>query len=269
VDGSPDGVAIYAPAVALIEHIDKNEQQLCDEFARGESRVFASSDLLSDGGLTDHLFVGLVDVDVSFSRRFETAPKICSIIRSAISSRKGNYMVFLPGFEYLRLVSQEFKKQNFTTQILVQKKNMSRKERDSFLQAFQSNREKTLVGFCVLGGVFAEGIDLKGDSLSGEIIVGTGFPPPSPEAEAESEAYYKREMDGKSFAYTLPGWNRVLQAAGRVIRSEEDRGFLILCDSRYCTEEIKELFPAHWEQAEILERDSELKEKLRLFWGNV
>ena len=102
--------------------------------------------------------------------------------------------------------------------------------------------------------------------LSGEIIVGTGFPPPSPEAEAECASYLKREMDGKRYAYTLPGWNRVLQAAGRVIRDEEDRGFLILCDARYQNEEMRELFPENWQDARVLERDAQIRRQLESFW---
>ena len=143
---------------------------------------------------------------------------------------------------------------------------MTKKKRQDFLSAFEKNRSGTLVGFCVMGGIFSEGVDLKGDSLSGEIIVGTGFPPPTPEAEAECAAFYKREMDGKKFAYTLPGWSRVLQAAGRVIRSEEDRGFLILCDTRFLVEETRDLFPDHWEDAENIESDRDLKNHLHSFW---
>ncbi len=214
----------------------------------------------------DNLFIGLCDVDVSYSQRFATAPKICSIIRTAISAKEGNYMVFLPSFEYLQLVSQEYKRRFFRDRVLIQERVMTRKKRQEFLNAFEKNRKGTLIGFCVMGGIFSEGVDLKGDSLSGEIIVGTGFPPPTPEAEAECAAFYKKEMDGKSFAYTLPGWSRVLQAAGRVIRSENDRGFLILCDSRFCTESSRELFPDHWEDAEIMERDQIMKDKLAEFW---
>ncbi len=214
----------------------------------------------------DNLFIGLCDVDVSFSQRFATAPNICSIIRTAVSAKEGNYMVFLPSFEYLQLVSQEYKRRFIRDRVLIQEKVMTRKKRQDFLSAFENNRSGTLIGFCVMGGIFSEGVDLKGDSLSGEIIVGTGFPPPTPEAEAECAAFYKKEMDGKSFAYTLPGWSRVLQAAGRVIRSEEDRGFLILCDTRFCTESAKELFPEHWEGAELIRRDRDLSEKLERFW---
>ena len=215
----------------------------------------------------DNLFVGLCGVDVSHSKRFETAPKICSIIHSAASSKPGNYMVFLPSFEYLRLVSQEYKRRFFDHRILIQDQVMTAKKRKAFLDEFRKEPRGTLIGFCVMGGIFSEGVDLKGEALSGEIIVGTGFPPPTPEAEAECAAYYKREMDGKSFAYTLPGWSRVLQAAGRVIRSEEDRGFLILCDMRFMGEEIKEeLFPESWEDAQVITRDAELREKLYQFW---
>lgn len=214
----------------------------------------------------DNLFVGLCGVDVSHSKRFDTAPKICSIIHSAVSAKEGNYMVFLPSFEYLRLVSQEYKRRFFEHRILIQDRVMTPKKRNAFLDEFRKEPHGTLIGFCVMGGIFSEGVDLKGEALSGEIIVGTGFPPPTPEAEAECAAYYKREMDGKSFAYTLPGWSRVLQAAGRVIRSEEDRGFLILCDMRFLGEDIKELFPENWEDAEMITRESELREKLNLFW---
>ena len=214
----------------------------------------------------ENLFVGICPVDVSYSNRFQTAKSICSIIRSATRSKEGNYMVFLPSFDYLNLVSQEYKRPYFDDSILIQERVMTAKKRTAFLKAFEKGRKGVLIGFCVLGGIFSEGIDLKGDSLSGEIIVGTGFPPPSPEAEAECASYYKRDMDGKSFAYTLPGWSRVLQAAGRVIRSEEDRGFLILCDSRYRGEDIRELFPEGWENAEILERESALRQELERFW---
>ena len=214
----------------------------------------------------DNLFVGICPVDVSFSSRFQSAGQICSIIHSAVSVKKGHYMVFLPSFEYLNLVSQEYKRRFFDHRVLIQKRNMNAKERSDFLRAFEKEDKGTLIGFCVLGGIFSEGVDLKGDSLLGEIIVGTGFPPPSPEGEAESAAYYKREMDGKSFAYTLPGWSRVLQAAGRVIRDEADRGFILLCDARYQGEDIKELFPENWEDAPLLSRDAALKKALEQFW---
>ena len=143
---------------------------------------------------------------------------------------------------------------------------MTSKKRNAFLDEFRKPPKGTLIGFCVMGGIFSEGVDLKGEALSGEIIVGTGFPPPSPEAEAESISYYKREMDGKSFAYTLPGFSRVLQAAGRVIRSENDRGFLILCDKRFLGEDIRELFPESWEDALPIQRDAQLREQLTQFW---
>ncbi|MBQ4036777.1 MAG: ATP-dependent DNA helicase [Clostridia bacterium] len=214
----------------------------------------------------DNLMVGLVPVDVSYSARFDTAPKICSLIHSTVSQKEGNYMVFLPSFEYLRLVSQEYKRRYFHDRILIQEGSMSAKSRRAFLDSFRENKKGTLIGFCVMGGIFSEGVDLKGEALVGEIIVGMGFPPPSAEAEAESAAYYKREMDGKSFAYTLPGWSRVLQAAGRVIRSEEDRGVLILCDLRYLGEDVKELFPEAWEDALLIERDADLKRSLEQFW---
>jgi len=214
----------------------------------------------------ENFLIGICPVDVSFRQRFTTAAQICSIIHSAVSVKEGNYLVFLPSFEYLNLISQEYKRRFFDHRILIQQKNMTGTMRTDFLKALEEPKKGTLIGFCVLGGIFSEGLDLKGESLCGEIVVGTGFPPPSAESEAESSAYYAREMDGKSFAYTLPGWSRVLQAAGRVIRGENDRGFLILCDSRYRGEDMKMLFPEHWDEPLIWERDSQLKRDLMQFW---
>lgn len=213
-----------------------------------------------------NLFVGICDLDVSYRQRYVTAPKLCSIIRSATLSKTGNYMVFLPSFEYLNLVALEYKKRFCDQKILVQEKFMTAAQRRAFLEEFSKPRAATLIAFCVMGGIFSEGIDLYGDALSGVVAVGTGFPPPSAEAEAESASYYEKGLDGKSFAYTLPGFNRVLQAAGRVIRSETDRGFLLLCDTRYCQEDLKELFPESWENAVLLERDRQIRLSLENFW---
>ena len=208
-------------------------------------------------------------MDVSFSRRHETARDLCGIIRTVTRAKPGNYMVFLPSFEYLELVCQEYKRRFLDDRILIQKRFMRREERSAFLEAFRQSRENILIGFCVMGGIFGEGIDLKGESLVGEIIVGTGFPPPSAEAEAESALYYKKDMDGRSFAYTLPGWSRVLQAAGRVIRDEEDRGVLVLCDERCQREDMRALFPEAWEDAPVCESDRALAMALDRFWKNA
>ena len=216
----------------------------------------------------ENLFTGIVPVDVSFSRRHETARELCGVIRAVTRARPGNYMVFLPSFEYLDLVSQEYKRRYMDDRLLIQRRFMRREERTRFLETFRESREGVLLGFCVMGGVFGEGVDLKGESLVGEIVVGVGFPPPSAEAEAESALYYKRDMDGKSFAYTLPGWSRVLQAAGRVIRDEEDRGVLILCDERYLREDARALFPEHWDEPKVYEGEGQLAASLARFWMN-
>ncbi|MBP5288932.1 MAG: ATP-dependent DNA helicase [Clostridia bacterium] len=216
----------------------------------------------------ENLFCGIVPVDVSFSRRHETARELCGVIRAATRARPGNYMVFLPSFEYLDLVSQEYKRRYMDDQLLIQKRFMRREERTRFLETFRQTRAGVLLGFCVMGGVFAEGVDLKGESLVGEIVVGVGFPPPSAEGEAESALYYKRDMDGRNFAYTLPGWSRVLQAAGRVIRDEEDRGVLILCDQRYLREDARALFPEYWDEVRVYETERQLAAALDRFWQN-
>lgn len=214
----------------------------------------------------ENLFVGICDVDVTYRQRFQTAPKLCGIIRSATLSRPGNYIVFLPSLEYASFLSADYKKRFVDQKIVVQERVMTPEKRRRFLEEFAKSRNSTMVAFCVTGGIFGEGIDLPGDALSGVILVGTGFPPPNAEAEAESASYYEKGLDGKSFAYTLPGFNRVLQAAGRVIRSETDRGFLILADARFCGEDIKELFPAAWDDARLLSSDGEIRRELARFW---
>lgn len=216
----------------------------------------------------ENLFCGIVPVDVSFSRREETARELCGVIRAVTRARPGNYMVFLPSFEYLDLVSLEYKRRYMDDRLMIQKRFMRREERTRFLETFRETREGVLLGFCVMGGIFGEGVDLKGESLVGEIVVGVGFPPPSAEAEAESALYYKKDMDGKSFAYTLPGWSRVLQAAGRVIRDEEDRGVLILCDQRYLREDARALFPDSWDDPRVYEGERPLAASLARFWQN-
>ena len=117
----------------------------------------------------------------------------------------------------------------------------------------------------MLGGLFSEGVELERERLDGVIVVGTGMPPPSPEKDAASLWYSENGKDGKAYSYALPGFHKVLQAAGRVIRREEDRGFVILCDKRYADGSYDPLFPAHWNEAVICTTPGELSETLRRF----
>ena len=124
---------------------------------------------------------------------------------------------------------------------------MREKEREEFLEMFSEKREKTVIGFCVLGGIFAEGIDLKGESLIGVLIVGTGLPQISNEREILKQVYEEREQAGFEYAFRYPGMNKVLQAAGRVIRTVEDTGMILLLDERFLQREYQSLFPWEWD----------------------
>jgi DNA excision repair protein ERCC-2 len=151
-------------------------------------------------------------------------------------------------------------------EIIVQNQGMTGEERDNFLSRFSVSNENTLVGFAVMGGIFGEGIDLTGDRLSGAIIYGVGLPGISPERDIIRDYFNDTDQAGFEYAYLYPGINRVLQAAGRVIRSETDRGVVILVDDRYRGTRYKPLFPSNWKPVMVKTRE-ELERVLKGFWG--
>lgn len=146
--------------------------------------------------------------------------------------------------------------------VIIQNNNMSEKDREEFLAEFENNGDDVLLGFCVLGGLFSEGIDLKKDSLIGSIIVGTGLPSISTENSILKTFYDERENKGYEYAYVYPGMNKVLQAAGRVIRTDEDTGVIALLDDRFLWERYVSLFPKEW-KITIL---STLKMLMKKYW---
>lgn len=143
---------------------------------------------------------------------------------------------------------------------------MDEAQRLEFLERFREDTEGTLLGFCVLGGIYAEGIDLSGDRLIGTAIVGVGLPQVNWEQEILREYYKRTNGRGFQFAYQYPGMNKVLQAAGRVIRSPQDRGVILLIDSRFEASDYRRLFPPHWNDAVSVRSAADLREHLRRFW---
>ena len=143
---------------------------------------------------------------------------------------------------------------------------MTENQRMAFIDRFQPNPKRSLTAFIVLGGIFAEGVDLPDDRLSGAAIVSTGMPQLSFERETLGMLLDDADDGGHDAAYTYPGLRRVLQAAGRVIRTETDRGVVILMDMRYRQEKVAELLPPHWE-IEDVKRMSDLKQRLERFWN--
>ena len=208
-------------------------------------------------------------IGTRYRQRQETAWQVASAIDAATSQKTGNYLVFLSSFAYLRQIQacyleQMRRKSTPAPTVIAQTPGMSETGRQRFLDHFSRFGKNTLVAFAVLGGVFGEGIDLVGDRLSGVVIVGTGLPLFCPEREIMRE-YYQNTMDGGfEYSYMYPGFNKVQQAAGRVIRSEEDRGFVVLIDDRYLRPEYTEIVPEEW-NTKIVNNDDELAEAIQTF----
>ena len=225
----------------------------------------------------DRLCVAVCD---SVSTRYEDRDKsyraIMSYVAATVSAKRGNYMVYFPSYAYLEKVYTLFAKKYPSVKTVVQKPGMTYAEREAFIAAFTPDSEELLVGFCVLGGSFSEGVDLPGRCLIGTIIVGVGIPALSSERNIMKEYYDETrvttdpegggEGEGYAYAYTYPGMNRVLQAAGRVIRRPEDFGVVVLIDDRYAAEPYLHLYPEHWEQISAVEDATSLYEYLGAFW---
>lgn len=216
------------------------------------------------------LCVGVVDsISVRASAREETLGEISRLIVSAMRAKRGNYMVFCPSFDYLERVAEAFHRLTPKTPIAVQKRHMSAKEREDFLNLFSKEREGYFVGFCVTGGIYAEGVDLVGERLIGVIVIGMGLPQVSPEREMIAAYYEDITDEGKSYAYFYPALNRIMQAAGRVIRSESDRGVVVLVDDRLRDPLCKKMFPSSWRHLKYLPDRTALGEYIARFWESV
>ena len=210
------------------------------------------------------------DVSSKYTRRTpEEYGRIADYIYRTIKKKKGNYMVFFPSYLFLKKVHEAFElRTDETITCICQESGMREEEREAFLEAFQEEKEESLVAFCVMGGIFGEGIDLKREQLIGAIIVGTGLPQISNEREILKEYYDKKEGMGFDYAYRYPGMNKVLQAAGRVIRTAEDVGIIELLDERFLQNDYQRLFPREWEQRSVCQL-SNLEEKLTAFWEEM
>lgn len=208
------------------------------------------------------------EVSTKYSRRNQKEyEKIAYYISAVVSARKGNYMVFFPSYRLMQEVYEVFQSHYQTESIicLLQEAAMREREREEFLQLFAADREQTLVGFCIMGGIFSEGIDLDGEKLIGAIVVGTGIPQVGPERELLKQYYDRHGENGFDYAYRFPGMNKVLQAAGRVIRTTEDRGVILLLDERFLNAEYRQLFPREWSDYRISSKDN-IEKEIREFW---
>ena len=213
------------------------------------------------------LVVG-ADINTKYKEREKSYERISDYI-NVTAEKTGNYLVFFPSYEYMKNTYEVFCGKYPETPSIIQTNSMSEQERDGFLDNFTSEKPLsapgTLVGFCVLGGVFSEGIDLTGDRLSGAVIVGVGLPKLSAERDIIKKYFDEKNNLGYEYAYMYPGMNKILQAAGRVIRTETDRGFVLLLDERFGYSYYKKLFPKHWEHFKTVRTPEQLRKIIEKF----
>lgn len=207
------------------------------------------------------------DVSSRYTRRSPSEyRKVADYIRIVTQSRPGNYMVFFPSYQYMDEIEEILEEEPLKADLLVQGQGMGEAEKAEFLEEFEKERSHSLAAFCVMGGVFSEGIDLKEERLIGVIVVGTGLPMVCVEQEVLKGYFDETEEKGFDFSYQYPGMNKVLQAAGRVIRTPEDRGVILLLDDRFLRRDHLELFPREWEHFQVVNRGNAAR-CLEDFWN--
>lgn len=213
------------------------------------------------------LLVFANDVSSKYTRRNnDEFYKIAKYILKTIHCKKGNYMVFFPSYKFMEQVYKFFLElDEGHAESVLQAKGMKEADREDFLQNFEKEYETSFVAFCVMGGIFSEGIDLTNDRLIGAIIVGTGLPQIGSEREILKNYFDERQGKGFDYAFRYPGINKVLQAAGRVIRTAEDKGIILLLDERFLQSDYQGLYPREWEQRRICNVDT-IEQLVEDFW---
>lgn len=204
-------------------------------------------------------------ISTRYKDRGNSLIPIIETIHATVLAKAGNYIVFLPSYAYMHQVSNAFMEAYPDIQVSIQNEQMQSDEKEAFLTAFTTS--VTLhVRFCVLGGIFSEGIDLKGDKLIGVMIIGTGLPQIHPLQDLIRDHFDETHAMGYAYAYQFPGMNKVLQAAGRLIRSKHDKGVIVFIDDRYTTHFYQGLFPAHMRHFEVLHTAQSIYTHLVQFW---
>lgn len=207
-------------------------------------------------------------ISTRYRSRADSYSEVAGAIFAAVTARAGNYLAFFPSYKYMDEVYSRYLEINGgATDILIQKNPMSEAERAEFLEKFSAPGARSLAGFAIMGGIFGEGIDLVGDRLSGAIIVGVGLPGVCLEREVIRRHFAESDGRGFEFAYQFPGMNRVLQAAGRVIRTETDRGMVLLIDERFVSDSYGSLFPSSWRRIRYVRDAASIGSELASFWS--
>ncbi len=209
------------------------------------------------------------DVSTKYtSRGEETYQRFAEYIIEVVQGKSGNYMVFFPSYRFMEEVALYFEKKLERypeIEYILQSQYMEEGAREAFLDSFEKERKGSLVGFCVMGGIFSEGIDLAEERLIGVIIAGTGIPQVCNERELLKQYFDNQKLNGFDYAYLYPGMNKVLQSAGRVIRTERDRGVIILLDERFRSRQYQDVFPREWENLQTSQIEK-IQKEIRAFW---
>ena len=215
----------------------------------------------------ENLGLYCLPVSTRYRDREASVTAISDALAVLAQGKVGNYLAFFPSYAYLKQVWEDFSARYPEIETLVQESGLDDAARAAFLAKFTPDPQKTLLGFGVMGGIFGEGVDLTGDRLIGCAIVGVGLPQVNPRQEILKRYYDEASGTGFDYAYRYPGMNKVLQAAGRVIRTQDDRGVVLLLDDRFTRSEYARLFPKHWVHRKYLRRTETLKTELEHFWA--
>jgi DNA excision repair protein ERCC-2 len=201
----------------------------------------------------EQLDVSILPLSTRYNDREHTKTPLARMLQQLVKERSGNYLFFFPSYAYMNVVYEAFMLEETGVNTLLQQVNMTEEDRERFLAAFSADNTQTLVGFAVMGGIFSEGIDLVGDRLTGVVVVGVGLPQIGVERNIMKQYYDDTGKNGYDYAYVFPGMNKVLQAGGRLIRSETDTGLLMLVDDRYLHASYQRLLPEEWSGYRVLE----------------
>ena len=205
------------------------------------------------------------NISIKYKDRDKTLEEVAKEINIFVSKKVGNYLIFVPSFEYSRKIEKYFINDN---RFVFQTATMTNKDKDEFLANFKENPQESRIGVCVISGSFAESIDLTGDRLIGVVIVGVGLPQVNFENNLVKDFYIQKEMNGYEFAYMNPGINKVLQALGRVIRTQNDKGSALIIDSRYAQSHYFSILKDRYKNYTKIKDSNGLIKALNSFYKN-
>ncbi|MFC1976366.1 ATP-dependent DNA helicase, partial [Chloroflexota bacterium] len=208
-------------------------------------------------------------ISTKYVNRAGSYEAIASAIETICAAQQGNYLIYFPSYAYLAAVVELVRERIPERQLLVQDRGMTEEAREMFLAQFSAENEESLIGFAVMGGIFGEGIDLVGERLIGAVVIGVGLPQLGLERDLIKNYFDRQNNRGFAYAYQYPGLNRVLQATGRVIRTEKDRGVIVLIDERFTQSRYRRLFPPQWRGFQIVQHSDGIKAQLFRFWSEA